>query len=1208
MPGVRVENSPKITERKRDITSWQEGDISRLSNRAKKRYQSRKSAIQDYFTTDMPSNEIARKYHLATDILLELVEKCLRHSEDGTLWGFRALLPGVNVIDHAAPSVVENTDDVAASNAIQQEDQPAEQNSTISSLNGHNGHNEHNGYSSGGQEQSSSSVLVEDQQNNEDVEDEEEDTAKREALKMARLAELSEITDLSDEMSEVLPHFTLSVPETPLPAVMSVQDATMENAGVSQDNESELASDEENEQTERLQPLSQSELTSDEEEEKTGRLQPLSQNEEESELTSDEEEERTGRLQPLSQNEEESELTSDEEEEKTGRLQPLNLDEEESEPTSDEEDEQTTVLTEKRAVDSDGTAGDEAAPTIINASEPPSEAIEELPINDTTEIASTEEPTRVTGDGGQEEPTLVTGDSESEDAITEVERILAGEKEFPGQDGLNEEEMHSLVPVGASTGVARALPVSPLSPMSVSTPIRTYSTGKRAIQHRYVRRRWVRDVGSHRKQRRFMQIVSLSIVAAILIFVLVPVGAGLAAYNAYSNISGIAHDGVNHLLKVKSLLPISKSDPTAALNVTKLQQAGAEFDAAESDFTQLQQLVNRPDVQSAITQFAPQYASKLGMAQSLIKVALDVSYMGKELSSVALIGANIIHGSPLASGSTKPLITVSDISAVEGAMVHALYYINDIRAQMSQVSINDIPISASQKAQLTSVMALLPQAESMITQAQGLVGIVGWLLGVGQQRRFLIQTMDSAELRPGGGFTGQYGILTIQDGRMSPFSLTDVTLLDYAENGTAIGRNAPPAYSWMNFGNWGVRDSNLSGDFPTTARMTMQLYQDEGGGPIDGDIAFTPALIAHILDVIGPIQVPGYNETITSKNLEDRLHYYQQDQTAIAREKQISGNYSHAGRKAFTSTLGKIVLDKVRHAPVKELVTIIKNAIKDIQSRDLEIYFTNPAAEAWLIEHGYSGSIDTFSQQDGFMVVQANISISKASQYVHTTEQDQVTLDAQGGATHNLTITLDYQQKGPVYGFDTYADYIRVYAPANAQLIGGDGFDTGHALCRPGGSGKGTTGTGTGTPVITGCGQYNSYFPSNARYCPNGNYSLGMSGNDHGRYNVPWSVDSLGAPTALTSDLPGRSMWGGLTETPKNCISYISLSWYVPHAVKKVNGQPSYTMLVQKQSGLTPTIQLSIDASAVKGMKSFNFNGDISADKVFTITVPVKKK
>ena len=38
------------------------------------------------------------------------------------------------------------------------------------------------------------------------------------------------------------------------------------------------------------------------------------------------------------------------------------------------------------------------------------------------------------------------------------------------------------------------------------------------------------------------------------------------------------------------------------------------------------------------------------------------------------------------------------------------------------------------------------------------------------------------------------------------------------------------------------------------------------------------------------------------------------------------------------------------------------------------------------------------------MLVQANISISKASQFVHTTEQDNITLDAQGGATHNMLL------------------------------------------------------------------------------------------------------------------------------------------------------------------------------------------------------------
>src|SRR5207247_3853943 len=136
-------------------------------------------------------------------------------------------------------------------------------------------------------------------------------------------------------------------------------------------------------------------------------------------------------------------------------------------------------------------------------------------------------------------------------------------------------------------------------------------------------------------------------------------------------------------------------------------------------------------------------------------------------------------------------------------------YISDIRLQLSHVSLKDLPISDTQKAQITSMLPLLPKAEDMITQAQGLVGPVSWLLGVGHPRRFLIQTMDRAELRPGGGFTVHYGILQIQDGRMSRISLTDVTLLDYAGNGIVMGRKPPPGYGWMTFPNCRVRASNL---------------------------------------------------------------------------------------------------------------------------------------------------------------------------------------------------------------------------------------------------------------------------------------------------------------------------------------------------------------------------------------------------------------
>lgn len=1003
MSSVRVDISPATPTRQRDISSWEEPDISRLSSRGKKRYYKRKIAIEHYFTTDDSVEEITLQHHLSSEILMKLVEQCLMQHEDSAPWGFRALIPGAMVIDHTPQPASE---DNAHQLILWESPKTSDSEEVVAAA-------------SGNSDRPSIDVFDED----------DEDTEKRQAIKISPVAEPV---------------------ETIIPPPLNGTNG--HHAGVAERNTAAIAK----------------------EEKKVLEVEVAESADVDSELmTIDAEEE----LETVSQHD--------------------------------------SVLAE---------------PSIAH-----------IPDRSRTQVVVRE----------------------------------------------------SLIPA-----------VLPL----FGKGRKRFDIKKVAHVRRSIRNRWIREVQQRRKQRRFRSIMATAMVTALLFVIFLPLGTGLAAYSTFNSIRSVALDGVNHLLTVKNLLPISKSDPLAALDAQKLQQAQGEFSKAESDFIQLQQLVNRADIQSVIQQFAPQYSSKLDMAQRLVQVGIDVSRMGREVVGVALLGASIIHSSPLSSSSTKPLISATDISSAEGVMIHALYYINDIRSQMSQVSIKDLPVSDTQKKQLASVMALMPKAEDMIVQGQGLIGIVSWLLGVGHERRFLVQTMDRGELRPGGGFTGMYGILTLQNGRMSPFTLQDVTPLDYAGNGMELGRQAPPEYrSWMKFGFWGLRDANLSGDFPTTARLAMQVFQEEGGGPVDGNIALTPTVIAHILNVIGPIKVPQYNETITAQNLEDKLHYYQQDFGAIAIERQKTGTSNAATRKAFTSLLGKLLLGKVRQLQVKQLVKVVQNAVKDIQSRDLEIYFANPLAETWLIQHGYSGGMDTFAKQDGFMVVQSNISISKASQYVHTTEQDNVVLDAQGGATHNLTITLDYKQTGPVYGYDTYADYIRVYAPANAQILGGDGFDSGKPLCviKPPTTGTGGTngkippptpkGTNS-TPPVDPCAKYATSFPSNSRYCPDGNYSLGLRGLGNS-----WPVDSLSGPTQLTTDLPGRAMWGGLTLTPKNCVSTISIQWYVPNAVKHVPGQSPYSILVQKQGGYIPTVQITIDTSAIKGLNPFNFQGDIIADRLFSL-------
>lgn len=107
---IRDKSASTLEVRKQNISSWQEASITRLNSKAKKRFSKNKSAIIAYFTGDKPIEEIATQYNLSTGQLLKMTENCLKQHEDGSPWGYRALLPGVLVKDHASRSAPEQTE------------------------------------------------------------------------------------------------------------------------------------------------------------------------------------------------------------------------------------------------------------------------------------------------------------------------------------------------------------------------------------------------------------------------------------------------------------------------------------------------------------------------------------------------------------------------------------------------------------------------------------------------------------------------------------------------------------------------------------------------------------------------------------------------------------------------------------------------------------------------------------------------------------------------------------------------------------------------------------------------------------------------------------------------------------------------------------------------------------------------------------------
>ncbi|WP_322481100.1 DUF4012 domain-containing protein [Thermogemmatispora sp.] len=659
----------------------------------------------------------------------------------------------------------------------------------------------------------------------------------------------------------------------------------------------------------------------------------------------------------------------------------------------------------------------------------------------------------------------------------------------------------------------------------------------------------------------------------------------LQAYLTYSTLRGQASAGVEHLLALKTIFNGVKSHPSSLFEASKLNQAEQELQQAQQSFSEARDTIDHSALIHTLITILPQYQVQVRSARAAAQIGVDVSIIGLKLIPAARSLAPHFQG-PLLSDSSKPLLTQDMLNLLSNTIDNIMPALRDVEVQSQSLSLAALPLSSSQRQQVQQLLQVLPMLQQSLAQARELLNAAGWLLGVDKPRTYLVQTMDRSELRPAGGFTGQYGELTINAGRIAPFSLKDISFVEYTATSPTLGQLAPEPYrSWWPFANWGLRDSNLSADFPTTGQLAIQAYQHETGRHVDGIIALTPFFIEHVLQVIGPITVPGYNETITAQNLEDRLHYYQLDSAGV-RKQQIVQHVDDAGqaRKLFTSRLAQTLLDRVRHASPDEIVAIAHEALYDLKTKDIEIYVTDPHVEQLLVQYGYGAQIDRSTSHDGLYVVQANLNATKASQYVRTLIHDVVTLDAKGGATHYLQLRLAYTDTGPVYGYDTYRDYVRIYVPPNSKLLSGDGFDSGTPLC--------------GGP-LPACNATVVY-PHDELMCPPGQYQPGAASPTLSDPNPgDWHpLDRVGPPTNTVSDVPGRAMFGGWVVVPKNCTITLTLSWYVPPLNKG-----HYALLVQRQAGTYPELDVTIlppDPCSQLGIAGVHVDTLMSSDLLIT--------
>lgn len=554
-----------------------------------------------------------------------------------------------------------------------------------------------------------------------------------------------------------------------------------------------------------------------------------------------------------------------------------------------------------------------------------------------------------------------------------------------------------------------------------------YERSRHHRQHRHHR---------HRKRRKVFLIASLLL---LLFGIVLPVIGYPLLENRYHQDTALAYTGARELQDGITLL---RTLPSNFLNTTAVNGARQDFGEALAIFSRLNGDVNLiPGVLSVI----PGFGSRLGAAKHLLPLALDAAQAGYSGCTIISTLLSRLHN-PLSKGS---LLTMSDLPGLEQNLQEISSALTQAAAQVSQVQPQDLQLDPSLGKMLGEFRTFLPTIQGGVDHAAALLTVLPQVLGIGTPAHYLVEIMDSTELRPSGGFIGNYAILTLAGGQIASAQVTDTYIPDRLYEHTHPRVPLPAADAWFPFAGgtgWELRDSNLSADFPTSARAGEMLYNLEvGSSPLAGVIAITPQLVEQILALTGPVAVPEYHETITAQNLIDRIHYHQLS-AGVGDQGVPSADGQSSVRKRFTALLAQAILARVRALPASLLPRLFGVLLDSLHTKDLQVYFNAGAAEKALQFYHIDDSIQS-PPGDGFFLVDANTAQTKINGYLVTTINDQVSIDQTGTATHHTDITFTWTKKGltasDFYGTTHYRAYLQVYVPAGSVLSSHDGWNPG---------------------------------------------------------------------------------------------------------------------------------------------------------------------
>ncbi len=301
--------------------------------------------------------------------------------------------------------------------------------------------------------------------------------------------------------------------------------------------------------------------------------------------------------------------------------------------------------------------------------------------------------------------------------------------------------------------------------------------------------------------------------------------------------------------------------------------------------------------------------------------------------------------------------------------------------------------------------------------------------------RYLVLFLNNAELRRSGGFIGSFMTLNFDGRRVTDYFFesniykkdNEFLKTNFIPVPEPLGQVWPGSFMAMASSNWPA-------DFPESANQVEWYFEQEYNQTVDGIIAIDTTVLARLLGLTGPIDLPNHNLVLREDNFLSVLHQRIQEDYF-----DDPVNLEVNEPKIIIRDLLPVFLGRVARIPRWQLYQLAKEMLA---TRHIMISLNDQARQKVALQQDWAGEIKQ-TVTDFLMIVHANLGGGKSSLVVN--ESIELTLE---GLQRRLKIIRTHPGANDPFANGTNQNWTTVLIPEQAVVQGLtlDGKDISHEL------------------------------------------------------------------------------------------------------------------------------------------------------------------